>query len=325
MERFDLSYRTGGVGYESLIVEWLPFDPLDYETDWEAKREEPNCCEVALRFDLNTLPPGIPTWFIAREHRFSTNLHWRRGGLFQSRDGKHLGLIRADEHERSVHLEVREPYPGDFFALLRDGLDLTFDRYPGLRIDRVIPCPGHGDGPCNGEFLLDNILSRLEKQTPKTTIECPVAAENVDIAALLYGWHPATAMDPLAAQIGELRDEMRREFEIVAFREKSKIKTECPSLFVLEPSNRKAFLKTVVGHKVHLRLCCEAPGHQHPVVGEEPYEIDVKPEWLKEMAPYLRGGAKVLKFAAPFVLPGIGISAKDAAKDLGSIDIHASH
>ena len=79
MERFDLSYRTLEDKEISLVVERLPLDAPAYGERWDQARSEPNCREISMKFSLNTLPAGIPTWFIARSHRFTTGTHWRTG------------------------------------------------------------------------------------------------------------------------------------------------------------------------------------------------------------------------------------------------------
>ncbi|NIP41906.1 MAG: GTPase, partial [candidate division Zixibacteria bacterium] len=87
------------------------------------------------KFELSSVPAGIPTWFIARSHRFTTHTHWRLGALFaDSEEEQHLGLIEAYPHEKIVRLTVRGPAPHNFFTLLRDGLELTLARFPGLKV-----------------------------------------------------------------------------------------------------------------------------------------------------------------------------------------------
>jgi len=78
MERFDLSYRDEDRAI-SLIVERLPQTPPDYKIKSNKIKELDNYKALSMTFKLNTLPAGIPTWFIARAHRFSTNTHWRYG------------------------------------------------------------------------------------------------------------------------------------------------------------------------------------------------------------------------------------------------------
>ena len=106
MERFDLSYRTLENREISLVVERLPLDPPEFSTQWNARIKNPHVHEITMKFQLNTLQSGIPTWFIARSHRFTTHTHWRNGALFTDDREKriHLALVQALPHERSVYL-----------------------------------------------------------------------------------------------------------------------------------------------------------------------------------------------------------------------------
>lgn len=319
MERFDLSYRTAEDSVRSLVVERLPLDPPRYEPDWDAKREEPECREVAMRFRLSVVPPGIPSWFIARSHRFATGVHWRNGATRLSGDDQCLALVRADKAEKDIYLTVRGPHPQEFFALMRDGLELTLRRYAGLGIDRFIPCPGHGGGPCPYEFNLTNVEARLDPEFPKTTIECGASGRDVNVADLLYGWHVSggsAATRRLEELVGEVRDEVRRGFEIVAFREEQKIKTTHPSLFVLWPGGDRYWAGGALGLRFAMRLCCEQPGEWHVIESGQPYWIDVPADWMEKVEPFVRRTLKVLKIAAPFVAPGLGIAADAAAESL---------
>ncbi len=130
MERFDLSYQTLENKDISLVVERLPFDPPNYEQKWNQIKEMGDCNEISMKFKLNTIPAGIPTWFIARQHRFTTRTHWRNGALFAyspeqkhlayTPEQEHLALVQAFPHDRYLQLTVRGKNPLNFFVLLRN-------------------------------------------------------------------------------------------------------------------------------------------------------------------------------------------------------------
>jgi internalin A len=130
MELFDLSYRDEERAI-SLIVERLPQTPPDYQTQWHNIQKSDNCKSITMTFKLNTLPAGIPTWFIARAHRFTTNTHWRNGALFKHEN--HLALVQAAERERTVQLTNRpRPQPGQLLCVAQ--------RWAGINIG-TIPRP----------------------------------------------------------------------------------------------------------------------------------------------------------------------------------------
>lgn len=67
------------------------WNPPPYEDAWKPKLS--GACEIKVLYQLNTMPPGIPTWFIARSHRFTTNTHWRTGAVLQHPDGSQRALV----------------------------------------------------------------------------------------------------------------------------------------------------------------------------------------------------------------------------------------
>ena len=316
MERFDLSYRTLEDKEISLVVERLPLDEPDYHRRWEQIKGTDNCQEISLKWRLNTIPAGIPTWFIARQHRFSTHTHWRTGALFtyeREGEGKHLALAKAFPRDRYVELTVRGGNPHNFFALLKDGMELVLNRFPGLQIERKIPCPGHNGQPCTHEFNYQQLLKRIGK---KDTIECPESLEDLSVMELLYGVHWSTqnkvldrlneimaGQDEILDELNNLRELTQREFTKAFHREQAKIESHCPNIFVLRPHNGKKWHRAITGTKIDLQLYCQAPGCWHPTAEGGLYTIDEPAKWLRATAPYIRRLVGVLKYAAPLVGP----------------------
>jgi hypothetical protein len=219
MERFDLAYQTDRDRHTYLVVECLPPEAPLYQTEWDGVTTRGPWREMARTYHLNTLPAGIPSWFIAREHRFSIGLHWRNGVLLA--DGparRHVALVEALREKHVVRLRVRGPHPQNFFALLRDGLEVTLARYPGLEVKCTVPCPGHDGTPCAHEFKEEQLVKLTERTPPRWSIQCPEAFEDVSIGLLLYGWEeqpqkkPAVSeeLQKLRAELEELRGQARQ-------------------------------------------------------------------------------------------------------------------
>ena len=330
MEKFDLSYRTLENREISLVVERLPLDPPSYQEKWDAISEIDACNEIAMKFELNTIPAGIPTWFIARAHRFTTHTHWRTGALFgDDRNApRRLALAQAFPHDRYLLLTVRGPHPQNFFALLRDGLELTLARFPGLRIDRMIPCPGHNGRACSHEFAYEQLLKRLERTPPREMIECPEALEDVSVLELLFGLHlttqdrvlsrideldaaNATRQQEVLTELQDLRALTQRGFTAAFGREQRLAESHCPNVFVLRPSGAKTWWNRIVGQKLDLQLYCQAPGFWHPTEDGGFYEIDEPAGWLQAVAPYLGKMASIFKHVAPLVGPWIGMASRE--------------
>ncbi len=188
MEKFDLSYRIpDDPENKSLVVERLSKDEADYRGEWAAIQQD-GCNQLNMRYvlDLST-PAGIPTWFIARAHRFTLHTHWRSGALFgdDRRDYSHLGLVRAFPHQRYIEITVRGPHPYNFFTLLRDGFEVTLRRFPGLGFKRMIPCPGHNGVPCSHEFDHEHLLYAESEKVYE--IQCPKTLKSASVLQMLFG------------------------------------------------------------------------------------------------------------------------------------------
>ncbi|MEV0457707.1 COR domain-containing protein [Catellatospora methionotrophica] len=327
MDRFDVSYRVrdGSDGALGIVVSWLPQSPPDITPVWGPSRRRPGTRELRLIYELPVMPPGIPGWFLARSHRFATPYRWRTGAVLRHPDGEHLGLLRTDAHRLRIDLTVVGPMPAPFFSILDDGLNLTLDRYPGLKVTRWVPCHGRGHEPCGKEFDYARIVDRLKRD--HHDIYCDVAEDMVEIADLLVGITPANrdlAGTDLRKLIATGFDTLRADLEThhaLAQRSDARVSTlvqkaqqaHCPSVFTIVPSGR-----TRPGKTMHiLRLYCEEPGAWHPMPGDDGcYEISELSEWLRKAGPYLTRTLRILKAAAPYAGPILGIAAHDLQEHL---------
>jgi internalin A len=335
MERFDLSYRIqDDIRAASLVVERLPWDSPPYVASWERALSVPGAGEIRLLYRLNTLPPGVPTWFIAREHRFRTDIQWRGGALLRySGDSRVLGLIRVERQDGMVELAVRGPVPQLFFSVLQDGFESTLRRYPGLEVTRLVPCTcEHGDdvgnnARCKHLYLYDPLLKRVEKGI--TGVECQLSFATVPVAKLLFGIAPTVAEDLLlrldnlglhVEQIGHGIEKLRaetawaqREFLKSLRGFQARYEAICPSLFTVTVPKRRSRVPGLQHLEVH--LCCEQPGALH-LVSEEPYVVKDAAKWLMKLSTYLVILVSVLKHAAPLAGPLLGVTAEQLSKRL---------
>ena len=195
MDKYEISFRVdgGSTGVVSLVVERLPWNPPSYEDAWDAMLTTLGTQQIKVVYQLNTMPPGIPTWFIARSHRFTMNTHWRTGALLQHPDGVHRAVVRAYPRRNTVDLTVRGPAPAAFFSILDDGFNRTLDRYPGLEIKRLVPCPCGitGDPDCTELFDYADLQKRLLRDPPRHEIECHKSGELLNVPQLLLGLAPS--------------------------------------------------------------------------------------------------------------------------------------
>jgi small GTP-binding protein len=336
MEKFDLSYRTLENREISLVVERLPLDPPDYEERWNEIKKNMGCKEILMKFELSSMPAGIPTWFIARSHRFTTHTHWRLGALFaDSKEERHLGLIEAYPHEKIVRLTVRGPAPHNFFSLLRDGLELTLARFPGLRVKRTIPCPGHDGGECMNEFDFGQLQKAIERAEPVMEVQCQEAFVNVSVPGLLFGLHwktegnvitrideleekVITGQENIITELGELRELTQRDFLRLFNAVQRLEESHCPNVFAVLPKSEKGWLKNVFGQKMVLQLYCQAPGEWHPTYEGGHYDIKQLVEFFKDTGHYILKLAKVIKYAAPVAGAAAGLYAGPIGAAMGA-------
>ena len=337
MEQFDLSYKIpDDPENKSLVVERLDHEPPKFQELWEQKLTEPNCKEISMKFQLSEILAGIPTWFIARQHRFTQNLHWRTGVLFGDNrtNPKHLGLLRVIRDTRTnadhVALTVRGPMPYSFFGVLREGFELTLKRYPGLQITRLIPCPDPLHENCEHEFDYANLIKRLERTPPKETIDCEQCLETISVTKLLFGIHHTTQdaviekidnlqafnqenfdnlQDTVTEGFSELRELVQRDVMREIRTVQKQLESPCPSIFVLRPDDRKPWQKDIGSQRINLQLYCEHPGCLHPVQDGGLYPIDNPKKWLKTMTPHINRLFGILKYVTPVMGPWLNISA----------------
>lgn len=338
MERFDLSYRTLENRDISLVPGLLKHEAPPFEERWESVGGD-GCREIRMSFKLgSSMPAGIPAWFIARSNRFSLRLHWRLGALLADnpRDPRHFGLVTVspDPVQPLVTLTVRGPHPHYLFGLLRDGLEVTFARYPGLRIERLIPCPGHDGERCAHEFHFRHLEQALDHSTYE--IQCLESFKRVSIPLLLFGisWRAddqvvrrldeiqsdvsltyrttresAYMLSDALEELKDLRSLVQREFLRALRRDQQFEDSHCPPVFAVRPVGSRGWAARLTGQEIlELQLYCCAPGEWHPVSDRGVYEITMHPELLNVLAPYVRGLVGALKYAVPLVGPLLGVA-----------------
>ncbi len=317
MEKFDLSYKTKDDKEISLIVEKLKFEePREYEKTW-AEFYAQNT--ISFKYSLDTIPPGIPTWFIARTHRFSTKIHWRYGVLLQNENKKNMGLVLTSPERKEVWLHVKGAMPYYFFSQLRDTLELTYNRFEGLKVTTNVPCPGHNGRKCNHFFDLRQLEKRLSIKSPKATIECPESMEEVNVMQMLFGISFAPENNALVERItAEVKNIIREENTIQSDELKKFICLEfikmyrkqqeimditCPNTFILLEKNLEGLEVDLMYKHYSLQLCCQMPGCNH--IAGEPYTVKMPREWLEIIGPYYNKMMRFLKLALPVIIPGI--------------------
>ena len=280
MDKYEISFRVdgGSAGVVSLVVERLRWNPPSYEDAWDAMLATAKTQQIKVVYQTNTMPPGIPTWFIARSHRFTTNTHWRTGALLLHPDGVHRAVVRAYPRRNTVDLTVRGPAPAAFFSILDDGFNRTLDRYPGLEIKRLVPCPceSTGNHDCTELFDYADLRKRLLRDPPRHEIECHKSGELLNVPQLLLGLAPSerdatragierlnNMLGGIVSDMADQAEYMQRMFLQTLRLTQDAQEVRCPSVFAVIPVKSRP-------PAIHSRSGCIArnPGHgiRFPVV-----------------------------------------------------------
>ncbi|MCU0499058.1 MAG: GTPase [Anaerolineae bacterium] len=335
MEKFDLSYRIpDDPMHRSLVVERLSHSEDHYQTKWEAYQGR---AEIRLRYQFgSSLLPGIPTWSIARSHRFSTGIHWRYGALYEDREKQHAALMLTSSNGRTAEIIARGIAPQHFFSLIRDAFEDTLRRFPGIKVERLIACPGHHGEACPGEFKLEELLRRLEKG--RTTVDCPETLEELIIAQVLYGIHHESSTVQVLNELFKLQEQIQehhqtqtqlqqalliaqqqhlaltQRFFAYQFNRDQRIdELQTPYVFTLSPQAGSHFdPRNWVSSRFTLQLCCQAPGEWHAVTGGRYEEIRFVDKDRLNLMEHAKQLLKVFKMIGPMA------ALREAAGDLAS-------
>ena len=326
MEQYDVSVRLAGED-ASLVPQMVPYERPDF--DWQADGGQ-----LSLVCKMEQNPPGLIAWTTARNHRWSTDHHWRNGLFLRHEDGHEALIDFSSRLHRRLSLTVRGEYPPNFMGLLRDGLEqLIRERWPYLHYRLVVPCPHLDNGqPCTGSFPLDTLYKVRAKGYRE--ILCQTCVKPSDVGRLLEGY--ALPEESFSAQLAEMQRQLQQVLAKldVAAAERQQIMAQAaemtrrvlrammdearngPRLFTLSPIDptHKWDPRNLASEELKLTLWCEHPGHEHALGEEGQYIIRNPRHWLSQVAPYALLSLQVLRIAAPIAGGAIGLAA-DAIKD----------
>lgn len=188
MEQYDLAYRIPKDPINrAIVVEQLHPDRPEQYAVWRQLLDRQDLRKVEIEYRLSSMQPGLPTWFIARTHRFSLGIHWRRGSIFaDSKEKRNYALVEAFDQEKLIRLTVIGSSPYNFMSILKDGLELTFKRYPGMKVNSFVPCPGDSeDFSCEGSFSHLKLKEALDRGL--SSLQCQSCFSQIQINLLLFG------------------------------------------------------------------------------------------------------------------------------------------
>jgi internalin A len=285
---------------------------------------------------MSDFAPGLIAWLTVRHHDASVGKHWRAGVFL-----RHPTLKYASEalfelrNDRELLVEVRAPSPDMFFNVLRDSLELLIlHRWPGLKYQLFIPCPGtHPNGmPCDSLFPIDGLMRRRE--TGASGQNCLHCDGEYDVAELLTGFSAPKLklrrqLEELRSEISAVATDVRHTEELITQGADSMRRvmkavgvevTDCPRLITIKFDKRKWRPSSAIERRYVLTLWCEHPGEQHPWPPAI-YHINEPAKWLADVAPYLKFLVKALRLAVPIAGAIADVSVPKEQFDVASQEI----
>lgn len=298
MDWFDLTYATGKSSEPGIVVEALPYSAPDDLKRIELPAERPQM-EMIFRFPSlqRHLPPGIPTWGIARAHRLAKCTPWRDAAAFEDRETNSQAVILASDAAKEVRLRVAADYPPFFFGRLEAILRDTFKRYPGAEPERRLPCPCQPE--CPTSYLYETVLKRWQDRKPYVT--CDKSGDDVLIESLLSGATRTDTEEGLRA----MHADMRRLFTEQLRAMNEQMENTCPSVFTLLPSREFTQLETWIESmtkeaELEMRLYCEHDSGWHETA-HSVYRFRGDQEWFLLVKRGWNRFAGVTKYVGPLV------------------------
>ncbi|MCP4540322.1 MAG: hypothetical protein GY832_24555 [Chloroflexi bacterium] len=309
MEQYDVSARLEGQD-ASLVPQMVPYERP--ALPWEA-RDPTEQGQLTLVCEMDQNPPGLIAWTTVRNHRWSTDTHWRSGVFLQHEDGHQALVDFTSRLKRELSITVRGEYPAHFMSLIRDGLEqLVADRWPYLDYALYVPCPTAADGKlCPGRFPLQTLHRARAKRIRE--LRCQTCLDEIGVGQLLEGYVVPT--EPLSQQLAEtlvLLKEAKVERQRLLAQSAEMTRRvlralldqarDGPRLFTLSPIDPTKPLdpRNLWREELKLVLWCEHPGHEHPLEGPAGhYVIPTPKKWVARIAPYASLALQVLRIAAP--------------------------
>jgi hypothetical protein len=298
MDWFDLTYSTGDRADMGIVVEALPYSTPEDLKQIELPSDQPQT-EMIFRFPSlqRRLPPGIPTWGIARAHRLSKRMPWRDAAVFEDKDSntKSQALILASESTKEVRLRVAADYPPYFFGRMEAILRDTFKRYPGAEPERRFPCPCQTG--CPTSYLFETVMKRRNDR--KEYVTCDKSGEDVSIESLLSGATRPSTADGFHA----LHSEMRRIATEQLRGVRERMEKTCPSVFTLVPSRDFKLLDTwaesmTQEEELELALYCEHDSGWHSTA-HSLYRFRADQQWFDSLKKGWNKFVGVTKYVGP--------------------------
>lgn len=131
MEKFELCYRLEGKSDFILIPDLLDVQQPEYKMKGELLR---------FRFEYDFFPKSIMPRFMVKRHQdIQGELRWRTGVVLHDANLQSTAMIRADDHEKLIDIQVEGEQKRDFFAIIRKTFHDIHKTFEKLEVKELIP------------------------------------------------------------------------------------------------------------------------------------------------------------------------------------------
>ncbi|MEY3787276.1 MAG: hypothetical protein RLZ75_1483, partial [Pseudomonadota bacterium] len=133
MKKFELCYTLPD-NRHILIPDLLDIQ----EPDFSFADKQP----LRFRLEYDFLPKSIMPRFIVKRHAdIKDNLRWRTGVVLYDKNTDATAIIRADDRERLIDIQVGGKQKRDYFAVIRGTLNDIHASFQKLTITELVPLP----------------------------------------------------------------------------------------------------------------------------------------------------------------------------------------
>ncbi len=204
----------------------------------------------------------------------------------------------------------------------------TFDRilnsFPGLGVERKLPCICQGDDPdvqrCEYLFAYEDVVRRREKG--KVTIECNFSLSEVSLNRLLYGIHESS-QDEIREQVERITAQPEEHYrQVILLGERGvihnynrleSIDSRCPNTFMLSRSD---------GKRLAIQLLCQSADGWHFSSRAASYEVSDTDETRAMLAPLLFETMPLLAHVVP--LSGMDVNLQTNVPRMERMKLHSN-
>lgn len=178
MKKFEICYGINGNSI--LVPDLLKVEEPYFRFDYKAS------LKFIIEYDY--LPKSIMATFIVKRNKeIKGDYKWRTGVVINDRSFSSSAVIKVDEREKQVLINVNGTQKREYFSTIRKTLLDINESFEKLDFKEMVPCCCI---ECENEqkpFFYDYLYLIKRKNKGKTTVDCQESIEEVLIEDLLSG------------------------------------------------------------------------------------------------------------------------------------------